>query len=105
MKKNGEGALFDGPAGEHAALMNKPTQRADSAAPPVVVIRDLWMSFPGKHEGEAIHVLERIDLEVARGEFVCIVGPSGCGKSTLLNLVCGFLPATRGELLVEGAPV
>ena len=70
-----------------------------------VIIRDLWMSFPGKRAGEQIHVLERINLEVAEGEFVCIVGPSGCGKSTLLNIVGGFLAQTRGEALVEGQPV
>ncbi|HYR57431.1 MAG TPA: ABC transporter ATP-binding protein [Chthoniobacteraceae bacterium] len=71
----------------------------------VVSIRDLWMSFPGKQSGEQIHVLERIDLEVAAGEFVCIVGPSGCGKSTLLNIVGGFLTQTRGHALVEGQAV
>jgi len=71
----------------------------------VVRIRDLWMSFPAKEAGQQIHVLEHIDLEVARGEFVCIVGPSGCGKSTLLNIVGGFLNPTRGEALVEGQPV
>ena len=72
---------------------------------PAVVIRDLWMSFPGKRPGEPVHVLERINVEVQHGEFVCLVGPSGCGKSTLLNIVGGFLTATRGELLVEGEPV
>jgi len=61
------------------------------------------MSFPGKQG--AVHVLEDINAEVARGEFVCIVGPSGCGKSTLLNIVGGFLRGTAGEVLVEGAPV
>jgi len=71
----------------------------------VVRIRDLWTSFPAKEAGQQIHVLEHIDLEVARGEFVCIVGPSGCGKSTLLNIVGGFLNPTRGEALVEGQPV
>ena len=71
----------------------------------VVSIRDLWMSFPGKSAGQQIHVLERIDLQVTAGEFVCIVGPSGCGKSTLLNIVGGFLCQTRGEALVEGQPV
>ncbi len=74
-------------------------------AAPVIHIRDLWMSFPGQRAGQQIHVLERINLEVAEGEFVCLVGPSGCGKSTLLNIVGGFLPQTRGEALVEGEPV
>jgi NitT/TauT family transport system ATP-binding protein len=72
---------------------------------PAVEIRDLWMSFPGKAGGEPVHVLERVDLSVRPGEFVCIVGPSGCGKSTLLNLIAGFLDHTRGEVLVEGRPV
>jgi NitT/TauT family transport system ATP-binding protein len=63
------------------------------------------MSFPGKRRGDHIHVLERINLEVAAGEFVCIVGPSGCGKSTLLNIIGGFLHQSRGEALVEGQPV
>ena len=73
--------------------------------PPAIITRDLWMSFPGKQAGEEIHVLERINLEVAEGEFVCLVGPSGCGKSTLLNIIGGFLHQTRGEALVEGQAV
>jgi NitT/TauT family transport system ATP-binding protein len=75
------------------------------AACPTVAVRDLWMSFPGKAPGEMVQVLERVDLEVEKGELVCIVGPSGCGKSTILNIICGFLPHTRGEVLVEGKPV
>ena len=68
-----------------------------------VSVRGLWMSFPGKKG--PVHVLENINAEVARGEFVCIVGPSGCGKSTLLNIIGGFLRASAGEVLVEGEPV
>ena len=74
-----------------------------SAVLPAVTVRNVWMSFPGKQG--AVHVLEDINAEVGRGEFVCIVGPSGCGKSTLLNIVGGFLKATSGEVLVEGEPV
>jgi ABC-type nitrate/sulfonate/bicarbonate transport system ATPase subunit len=70
-----------------------------------VAVRNLWMSFPGKKAGEEIHVLEEINAEVSSGELVCIVGPSGCGKSTLLNIIGGFLHASSGEALVEGAPV
>lgn len=72
---------------------------------PAIVVRDLWATFAAPRIGDEIRVLERINLEVGRGEFVCVVGPSGCGKTTLLNIVGGFLPAARGEVLVEGEPV
>jgi ABC-type nitrate/sulfonate/bicarbonate transport system ATPase subunit len=55
--------------------------------------------------GHEIRVLDGIDLDVRDGELVCILGPSGCGKSTLLNIVGGFLPASRGEVTIDGAPV
>jgi len=70
-----------------------------------VSVRDLWLDYPSTGGGEPTRVLERIDFEVATGEFVCIVGPSGCGKSTLLNVLAGFLPPTRGEVLARGEPV
>jgi NitT/TauT family transport system ATP-binding protein len=70
-----------------------------------VEVRDLSMGFPGKAPGERIEVLQRVSLEVRRGEFVCIVGPSGCGKSTLLNLIAGFAAPTAGQVRVEGEPV
>ncbi len=44
--------------------------------------------------------MQDISLEIAAGEFVAVVGPSGCGKSTILNMVAGFLPATRGDVIV-----
>lgn len=47
--------------------------------------------------------IDRIDLSVARGEFVCLLGPSGCGKTTLLNAIAGFLPVSSGELTLKGA--
>jgi NitT/TauT family transport system ATP-binding protein len=50
-------------------------------------------------------IVSGINLDVAAGEFVCLLGPSGCGKSTLLNLVAGFLPATFGRVSVGGQPV
>jgi NitT/TauT family transport system ATP-binding protein len=50
-------------------------------------------------------IVSGINLDVAAGDFVCLLGPSGCGKSTLLNLVAGFLPATSGRVSVGGRPV
>lgn len=45
-------------------------------------------------------VLDQLDLQVERGEFVTVLGPSGCGKSTLLRLIAGLQPLTSGRLEV-----
>jgi NitT/TauT family transport system ATP-binding protein len=46
--------------------------------------------------------LDRVSMGIGQGEFVAVVGPSGCGKSTLMKLVTGLLPATSGEVIVDG---
>ncbi|MEO1197819.1 MAG: ABC transporter ATP-binding protein [Pseudomonadota bacterium] len=71
------------------------------SAPFVLDIEDLSVSY-GAAEQLAI---ERIDLSVAKGEFVAIVGPSGCGKSTMLNVLSGLMAPTRGRVDVDGAPL
>ena len=50
-------------------------------------------------------VLQKLDLEVAPGEFVAIVGRSGCGKSTLLRLIAGLEIPTSGAVLIDGEPL
>ncbi|KQQ87437.1 ABC transporter ATP-binding protein [Massilia sp. Leaf139] len=52
-----------------------------------------------------IVALQDISLDIAPGQFTCLLGPSGCGKSTLLNAVAGFSHPTGGSILVDGAPV
>jgi ABC-type ATPase involved in cell division len=47
-------------------------------------------------------VLERVSLEVERGEFLCVEGPSGAGKTTLLRLLYGSLPPLDGTAVVDG---
>jgi putative ABC transport system ATP-binding protein len=49
--------------------------------------------------------LQRVNLEIHKGEFVTLMGPSGCGKSTLLNLVGGLDVPTSGEILVNGLSI
>jgi NitT/TauT family transport system ATP-binding protein len=53
----------------------------------------------------AVRALDQISLEVAPGEFTCLIGASGCGKSTLLSLVAGLEQPTTGEVSVSGARV
>ncbi len=56
-------------------------------------------------DGKSTPVLDDINLEVAEGEFVCLLGPSGCGKSTLLSTMAGFLSPTSGEIKIDGEVV
>jgi len=56
-------------------------------------------------KGQALSVLQAIDLAIAPGEFVSIVGSSGCGKSTLLRLIVGLEGDYEGEILLGGQPV
>lgn len=49
--------------------------------------------------------LKDINLEVAQGEFICVIGHSGCGKSTLLNMVSGFLQPSSGSVTLGDVPI
>jgi NitT/TauT family transport system ATP-binding protein len=52
-----------------------------------------------------INAVERISLDVAKGEFLTMVGPSGCGKSTILNIVSGLMQPTEGMVELDGSRV
>jgi putative spermidine/putrescine transport system ATP-binding protein len=52
--------------------------------------------------GEA-YAVNRLDLDVADGEFICLLGPSGCGKSTALRMIAGFETPDEGDILIAGA--
>lgn len=58
-----------------------------------------------ERDGKINRVLDVAELQVAQGEFLCIVGPSGCGKSTLLSIMAGFLTPTGGDVRIDGVPV
>ena len=53
----------------------------------------------------AVHALQKADLTINEGEFVCLVGPSGCGKSTLLNLIAGLDTPDSGKVAMDGHAV
>ena len=53
----------------------------------------------------ALRVIQGIDLEIQRGEFVVFVGPSGCGKSTLLRLIAGLEQTDAGSVMLDGRDI
>jgi NitT/TauT family transport system ATP-binding protein len=55
-----------------------------------------------KQYGNARAVLQSIDLNIAKREFVSIIGPSGCGKSTILKLIAGLANPTSGTIRIDG---
>ena len=54
-----------------------------------------------KHFGE-VHAVDRVSIDIARGEFFSLLGPSGCGKTTLLRLLAGFEFPDMGEIFIDG---
>ncbi|MEO8756963.1 MAG: ABC transporter ATP-binding protein [Devosia sp.] len=52
-----------------------------------------------------VKVLESLNLDIGKGEFIVLLGPSGCGKSTLLNCIAGLLEPSTGQVFIEGKNV
>lgn len=55
--------------------------------------------------GKTSVAVQSFSLDLARGEFFCLLGPSGCGKSTVLSMLAGFEQPTTGAILLDGQPV
>lgn len=65
----------------------------------ILTIRGVTKAF------NTVQALQGIDLEVPKGRIFGIVGPNGAGKTTLFSIICGFLGADAGEVLLDGKPV
>ncbi|WP_027965613.1 putative 2-aminoethylphosphonate ABC transporter ATP-binding protein [Halomonas halocynthiae] len=53
----------------------------------------------------AFTALQKIDLSIREGEFVCFLGPSGCGKTTLLRAIAGLAPQSSGRIIQRGQDI
>jgi NitT/TauT family transport system ATP-binding protein len=81
------------------------SDRAGQESSPVTgeVVRITALSKTFHKRG--LMALESIDVSLRHGTFTSVIGPSGCGKSTLLKIMAGLIPATSGEILLQGKPV
>ncbi|MBF0528539.1 MAG: ABC transporter ATP-binding protein [Deltaproteobacteria bacterium] len=61
-----------------------------------ISVKNLTKSF------DDLLVLDDMSFDVYEGEFLCIVGPTGCGKTTFLNTLSKLIPATYGDILIDG---
>jgi NitT/TauT family transport system ATP-binding protein len=75
--------------------MSAKTQANDNA----VTVRNVFKNY-----GD-VRALEDMSLDFPRGQLTSLLGPSGCGKTTLLKIIAGLLPASSGEIMVNGTPV
>ena len=76
-------------------LMSAKSQNTDNA----VSVRNVYKNY-----GD-VQALHDLSLDFPRGQLTSLLGPSGCGKTTLLKIIAGLLPASSGEILVNGLPV
>lgn len=79
------------------------TATAGTAARPIIEVRNLRKEYPVLDE--TVVALERINLNIPRGQICCIYGESGSGKSTLLNQLAGMEKPTRGGVRIGGVPI
>ena len=87
-----------GPAPAHGWLTDQAAAR-----PPLLALRGVGHRY--RIRGSEVHVLDDLSLDVAAGEFLCLLGPSGCGKTSLLHVLAGFLAPSEGEARFEGRPI
>jgi putative ABC transport system ATP-binding protein len=69
----------------------------------LVRVRDVHKYYA--RGGERIDVLQGVNLEIPRGDFLALMGPSGSGKTTLLNLLGGIDTPSSGQLEVDGVKI
>jgi NitT/TauT family transport system ATP-binding protein len=79
------------------------TEELQVIAPSKLAIENVSKSFRGA--SGPVLALDRVSLNVAEAEFVCLVGASGCGKTTLLNIIAGLEKPDSGTVLADGKPI
>lgn len=64
---------------------------------PIISVKNLSKTY-----ASGFKALERVDLEIRRGEIFALLGPNGAGKTTLIGVICGIVNATEGTVVADG---
>jgi NitT/TauT family transport system ATP-binding protein len=89
-----------GAAPQAVKLAHNLVQEGNRSVENIVEVRKINEVYPG-----GLLALKDIDLAFPKGQLTTLLGPSGCGKTTLLKIIAGLLPATSGEVIVNGKEV
>ena len=81
----------------------EPMSDSTTRSVPLVSVRGATLRY--RSETTITTATYRVSFDVLDGDRFVLLGPSGCGKSTLLKAIGGFLEATEGDLLLNGAPI
>ncbi len=79
---------------------NSPAGQDLAAGEPLVQFRGVQKTYDGVHL-----VVQHLDLDIRRGEFLTLLGPSGSGKTTTLMMLAGFESPTAGDIVLDGRPI
>jgi len=84
-------------------ILSIPSEKREGDAPAfesTIEFRHVWFRYK-----EDEWVLQDVSFTIPKGATFALVGPSGSGKTTIVSLLCRFYEPTRGEILVDGAPL
>ena len=78
----------------------------DTAPIAALEVKEVTAGYGRNRDGSPkVTVLRDVNVTIERGQVVGVIGESGCGKSTLARVIAGLLPATKGQVLLDGSPL
>jgi NitT/TauT family transport system ATP-binding protein len=73
-----------------------------SSASPIICLNQVSKSFGKSGAASSYVAVDRLDLQIGRGQLLALLGKTGCGKSTIFNMIAGLTEPTSGEVTVDG---
>ena len=72
---------------------------------PFLEVKNVSKVYSTKYGGSKVTALSNVSFSMEKGEFIAIMGESGSGKTTLLNIIAALVPATSGEVILDGRKI
>jgi NitT/TauT family transport system ATP-binding protein len=73
-----------------------------TSAPPIISLSQVSKSFGNSGAASSYVAVDRLDLQIGRGQLLALLGKTGCGKSTIFNMIAGLTEPTSGDVRVDG---